>query len=981
MNASRWSTAVVAVFVLALEASGLLAGEPASGAPAKPENLARKAQASASTAHSDQYQAPFACDGQVPAPGSADDVGKAWVARGNDHPEGVVFTLQWPEPVTIAEVVYYGRTAFAASENWKDFEIRLDDAPAVALKGTLVGGHGPQRMPLAEAAVARKLTIRFTSSWGGPNPGASEIEVYATRPADAALGAFIPANKLLMDGSGPPPPPTVEESAELVRQLKAAQLGFTKLVVAQRHHIRASHVYTYHCEGQRDGGGLFVYDVADHSLTRLVDSPDGQIQACDLSYDGQTIVFGWRRKAEPYQVYTIQVDGTGLRQLTQSDDGHNYDPAWLPDGRIVFLSSRISQAAYCFFTPVGILWTMNADGSDQRRISANYLNDFTPAVMNDGRIIYGRWEYVDRPAIPIQSLWTIQADGSMLQGFFGNRVLDPASFIEPQPIPGSRAVLCTLTGHNGSCRGAIGIIDPSLGNNAQAGIRNITPEIRLRGIAHSTNGPRGPYQTPYPLDQRYYLVSYDGTLLVRDYDCTEQATVLEPQEGMGFYNPRPLRSRPRPPVRSSQLAGDGGAASMATLYLQDVYNGLEPHVERGEVKQIAVVQEVTRALISSPGIHQPLYDFQRMLVSCGATYVPKKVLGFADVAEDGSACFRVPPMQPLYFIALDAHGRAVQRMRSFTHLMPGEVQGCIGCHESRHDGPRPLLPSVLAREPQDLAPPEWGVRGFCYATLVQPVLDQHCVGCHNAHEAHRPDLAGDRTDCFNVSYEMLADVGQGRTGSPYVNWIPTYNGHEWNIQEITPKKWGSHPSKLAGLVLAGHPDEDGQPRVRLSEPERRRILMWIDLNVPYYGTADTAHPDLPGCRQMYPAELPNVMNDVFARRCAECHQPQQPSMAKSWTPRTSRWRGDTLGLRIERPELNAFLLAPLPASAGGTGKCGQAVFASTSDADYQAVLKTFEPIQELARQTPRMDMPGAVPAPVCFDCRRADEAEPPPSAP
>jgi len=132
---------------------------------------------------------------------------------------------------------------------------------------------------------------------------------------------------------------------------------------------------------------------------------------------------------------------------------------------------------------------------------------------------------------------------------------------------------------------------------------------------------------------------------------------------------------------------------------------------------------------------------------------------------------------------------------------------------------------------------------------------------------------------------------------------------------------------------------------------------------------------------MYPAELPNVMNDVFARRCAECHQPQQPSMAKSWTPRTSRWRGDTLGLRIERPELNAFLLAPLPASAGGTGKCGQAVFASTSDADYQAVLKTFEPIQELARQTPRMDMPGAVPAPVCFDCRRADEAEPPPSAP
>ena len=103
------------------------------------------------------------------------------------------------------------------------------------------------------------------------------------------------------------------------------------------------------------------------------------------------------------------------------------------------------------------------------------------------------------------------------------------------------------------------------------------------------------------------------------------------------------------------------------------------------------------------------------------------------------------------------------------------------------------------------------------------------------------------------------------------------------------------------------------------------------------------------------------MNDVFARRCAACHQGQQQTMAKGWTPRTSRWRGDALGLRIERPERNAFLLAPLPNSAGGTGKCGQPVFASTSDADYLAVLKTFEPVQELARRTPRMDMPGAVP--------------------
>ncbi|MGD0090212.1 MAG: hypothetical protein ABSE73_09850, partial [Planctomycetota bacterium] len=576
------------------------------------------------------------------------------------------------------------------------------------------------------------------------------------------------------------------------------------------------------------------------------------------------------------------------------------------------------------------------------------------------------------------------------------------TFIEPQAIPGSRAILCTLTGHNGSCRGAIGIIDPAYVQNARAGVRNLTPEVRLfkNPETVSTNGPGGPYQTPYPVDEKYFLVSYDGTLLLRDYDGTEQTAVLAPRDGMGFYNPRPLRTRPAPPVRGSVLPdvpsrareqvptlsglpdgrGSEAGVSTATLYLQDVYSGLEPYVQRGEVKQLAVVQEVSRALINSPGICRPLYEFQRMLVSCGATYVPKKVLGFVKVAEDGSAYFRVPAQQPLYFIAMDAEGRAVQRMRSFTHLMPGEVQGCVGCHSSRQMHlSRPVRPAVLAQEPQDIQPPEWGVRGFCYASLVQPVLDKHCVQCHNplpsregAGGGGKLDLSGDRTDCFNVSYEMLADMGQGRTGSQFVNWIPTYNGHEWNILEVTPKKWGSHPSKLAALVLSGHPDSAGKPQVQLSEAEQRRILMWIDLNAPYYGTADTAHPELPGCRQMFPLELPKVMSDVFERRCEECHHAQKAKMSKSWTPRTERWKGDALGVRIEKPELNAFLLAPLAKSAGGTQACAKAVFASKEDPDYQALLKTFQPVQEMARKTPRMDMPGAVAATVCYQCRRAD---------
>jgi hypothetical protein len=946
--------------------AGCLAGWPiADGAPKLPENLARKAKITATSQHSDHYQAANLADGKVPAPLRADDADKAWCAKGNDHPKGVTVTLEWPQAVTVASVVYYGRTAFHAGENWKDYEVYVGNATQPAAKGRLKAGHGPQPIHLPAPVATNRLALRFLTSHGGPNPGASELQVFAERPALAALGKFLtPAEFPDPDGFATSPPP-IPESPELAARLKSGACGFTKLVVAQRHHIRSSHVYTYHCEGQRDGGGLFVYDVPRGTLQRLVDSPDGQIQSCDLSYDGRTIVFGWRRRSEHYQVYTIGIDGSNLRQLTKGDH-HNYDGAWLPDGRIVFLSSRTPQAAYCFFTPVGILYTMNADGSDQRRISANYLNDFTPAVMNDGRIIYGRWEYVDRPAIPIQSLWTINPDGTMLKGFFGNRVLDPATFIEPQAIPGSTDVICTLTGHNGSCRGAIGRIDLGHGDNTQAAMRNLTPEVPLRGVTISTNGPGGPYQTPYPVDDRYFLVSHDGTIYLRDYDGRQQAKVLAPRD-LGFYNPRPLRPRTRPAVRPSTLPAEREANPWAAVFLQDVYQGLEPQVRRGEVKQIAVVQEIRRSLITSPGIHEPAFGYQRVVVSCGATYVPKKVWGFADVNADGSAYFKVPAALPIYFLALDAQGRAVQRMRSFTHLMPGEVQGCVGCHEPRSHTPSTPLAASPPGAPQSLREPEWGLQGFCFSRIVQPVLDKHCVECHNPLKKEKGiDLSGDRTDYFNVAYEVLARRNQGPVGSPFVSWIPTYNGQEWNILEITPKKWGSPASRLAELILSGHPDDKGKPQVNLDEAARRRVLMWIDLNVPYYGTAETGHPELPACRQMYPKDLTRVMDDVYARRCQSCHAAQKVSALLTWRP--PKWSGELgpwggMGVRIENPQHNDFLLAPLAKKAGGTEACGRPVFGDKADPDYQAVLSTFQPIAKLMRERPRMDMPN--PAPSC----------------
>jgi hypothetical protein len=267
------------------------------------------------------------------------------------------------------------------------------------------------------------------------------------------------------------------------------------------------------------------------------------------------------------------------------------------------------------------------------------------------------------------------------------------------------------------------------------------------------------------------------------------------------------------------------------------------------------------------------------------------------------------------------------------------------------------MPSSFAAAPKDLRPPEWGAVGFDYASIVQPVFDKHCVSCHHARaDKGVIDLAGDKTDLFNVSYESLVRV----PGSRYVKWISTFNGQEQNILQIAPRFWGSPASPLAEVVASGHPDKEGKVRVTLDDNELRRIYAWIDLNIPYYGTSETSYPGTRGSRQIMPDGLEKTLSEVTVRRCAECHKvkPGDKQPASQSLPRLPY-------VRVTNPENNAFLLAPLAKSAGGTERCGKPVFQNKEDPDYQAVLKTFEPTTKMLRDNPRQDMPGAQPSGTC----------------
>ncbi len=910
------------------------------------ENLAPRAKITADSAYSDKYAAQFVADGKIPAAGSRQDPGRAWAVNGKTHGGGAVLTLRWKKPVRVAEVVYYGRTAWYLNECWKRCAVFAGGADTPAATATLAAVHGPQRIPLKQPVTTAEITMTFTASHGGFNPGAAEIQVFPSSPSDEQLEHYCPS-----------PPGQPKESPALAEKVRSGDLGFTKIVVIKRHVINPSHVYTYHAESLKPGGGLYVVDLAAGGDTKqIVDSEKGEILDGNISFDGRRMLFSWKRTmTEPFQVYRINVDGTGLARVTD-DDSNNFNCCWLPDGGIAFLSDRKPAFAYCWVTSTPILYRCDRDGENLVRLSANYLNDFTPSVMEDGRILYSRWEYVDKPAIPIQSLWTINQDGTGLSGFFGNRALGPATFMEARDIPGSDGkVLCVLTSHNGPCRGGIGIVDPSAGANAQEAITNLTPEVDIGRVDRGNgNRVRGPYESPFPLDEKYFLVSKAGTIMLRDYDGTAQVTLLDKTGPMGWYTARPVTARQRPRVQESVVEPGG---QWASLLMNDVYNGLKGFVERGEIERIAVVQEIEKS--TRANVRVRAFGFQFPVVSCGATYAPKRVWGYADIAADGSAHFTVPAGLPIYFIALDKHGRGLQRMRTFTHLMPGERQSCVGCHAERNyaapfSGDR--RPSAARKPPQDLEKPAWGVTGFSYSRIVQPVLDARCAKCHHPRKTcGGVDLSADRTDFFCVSYETLARAGTaaenftmggcspGRFGkSPYTSWIPTYNGLESNILQIDPKFWGSPASTLADMLLKGHPDEKGNPRVKLTANERFRIFQWIDLNVPYYGTsASNYNNTLKGCRRIYPKALDGVLKEVAQRRCASCH--------KKGVPRR-------FYTRITNVENNAFLLAPLAKAAGGTEACGKAVFALKDDPDYKKILATFEPVAAMIAENPRKDM-------------------------
>jgi hypothetical protein len=601
-------------------------------------------------------------------------------------------------------------------------------------------------------------------------------------------------------------------------------------------------------------------------------SPDGRVRALlddehakggvgrpDLSYDAKRIVFpyaaprprptayGYGRPGVRggaclmYDIYEVRVDGAGLRRLTNSPDSEDTEPAYLPGGRIAFTSSRDDRFVQCgdWALACGI-YTMDADGADPRRVTEPKEGEFYPSMLDDGRIMYTRWDYVMKAYNVIQQLWAVNPDGRAASLVYGDHYAfskGPIAFFEARQIPGTSLVISTGAAHHNTGVGPVMIVDLRQNRGGPDGMRRVTSEVGYpEAGASNTRSAAGWYSSPYPLSPEHFLVAYsfDSNNAARHgyalylQDVHGNKELVYRASGASCYSPIPLRARPRPRV-IPDMAGGVDPATPGRLLVTDIYQGLAG-IERGTVKYIRVLETHSKTVRTVP---------QRCDVGVSTGWDVRGVLGTVPVEEDGSAHFTVPPFRQIFFEALDEDYLEIRRMRNFTNVMPGEKQSCIGCHEPYGTAPMGAAAVTAARRaPSRITPPPWGTGGFSFAKVVQPVLDKHCVRCHDGskEKGKAYDLRGkemvraptrhDRDQgpqhMVSVSFlNLLERVSYVRVGNYQGEKVPLATGAT-----------GSRRSKLMQVLKKGH------NKVALDIAEWRSLAAWIDCNAPFYGGWD-----------------------------------------------------------------------------------------------------------------------------------------------
>ncbi len=606
----------------------------------------------------------------------------------------------------------------------------------------------------------------------------------------------------------------------------------------------------------RPGGGLCVLEgfQSDQPRVRCLtsDLPPGSVLGPDLSYDGKKALFAYcqyvpgvadmvkedkaKVPAEAfYHIFEMNLDGSGRRQLTfgRYDD---FDPRYLPSGEILFLSTRKglalqSSPAFSDSTrnadlpdsyvrcggdsvrpvPVYTMHAMRADGTNIRPLSSFENFEYTPSIASDGRILYTRWDYIDRFNGNYFSLWSANQDGTNPQLVYGNYTARPQVKCEARSVPNSSKLIMTASAHHSTTGGALCLLDRTRGTEFESPLKVLTPDV----VFPETEGsPQHYYANPWPLSEDYFLVAWSDQRLPPHCRCTEEQN---PSNAMGVYlfdafgnqellyrdaaissmNPIPIAPRPMPPTQAPVV--DWQTAAEGRFLVQDVYQGLD-NIPRGSIKQLRVIGVPPKVQLT----------MNRPMLGISAEDPGKFVLGTVPVEADGSAHFRVPSGVPVFFQALDEDGLAVQTMRSLSYVLPNQTLACVGCHEHRDTAPpiRSRPPLAALREPSRLTPGPAGSWPLSFAQLVQPVLDRQCVECHGQ-------------DATAAGIDL-------RAGSAYAA-LMSYGENDlkqraFERDRSLPGECTAANSKLWKLLTT----PDGHQHRQLDVENRQRLATWMD---------------------------------------------------------------------------------------------------------------------------------------------------------
>lgn len=559
-----------------------------------------------------------------------------------------------------------------------------------------------------------------------------------------------------------------------------------------------------------------------------------------LHWDGERILFTAADDNQRWGVYEVNRDGSNFHKVINSEepDLEFFDGAYMPSGRIIAMSNIGYQGVPCVngSDQVGNMIAYEPKTGALRRMTFDQDANWHPRVMNNGRLMYVRWEYTDLTHYYSRFVMHANPDGTETKALYGSGGWFPNSIFDVQPLPGGvNTFVGIISGHHGIARsGRLILFDPSKGRKETKGMiqempfskREIVPLIKDELV----NGVWPQFVKPHPVSDKYFLVtakltpeSLWGIYLVDIYD---NMTLVAEFEGEGLINPIVVKKRPVPPIIPDRIKPDD---KEATVFIQNIYEGEGlPGVPVGEVKKLRVfAYEYTYVNSESDHIAQGIQSGWDI----------KRNLGEVDVEADGSAMFKIPANTPVSFQPLDSEGRAIQWMRSWVTGMPGEVLSCVGCHEDQNSMPIAKRAIASSKAPAKLQTPEGGVRSFTFDLEIQPILDRNCIACHNTGGV-KPnfsakqviDLREEREGGYSRS-SRKAQSGSLYLSESYLNLHPYVNrqGPEADIYVMKPYEYHASTSELVRLLKAGHHG------VELTDKEWRTIYNWIDFNAPCHG--------------------------------------------------------------------------------------------------------------------------------------------------